>query len=46
MLDGCVEGEKVTFIRGGYESVGEFKAGKISEEELANRELNACPGIG
>ena len=46
MLDGCYEGDKVTFIRGGFEAVGEYKAGKITREELGERELNACPGVG
>ena len=46
MLDGCFEDNKLTFIRGSFESVGEYKAGKISLEELSHRELNACPGVG
>lgn len=46
MLDGCCEGENLTFISGTFEAVGKFKAGKISEETLTKMEMSACPGAG
>lgn len=46
MLDGNCEGQDLTFIRGTFEAVGAYKAGKLSEEQLSKYEENACPGIG
>ena len=46
MQDGCSEGKDLTLVRGTFEAVGEFRAGKISQEELAKLELASCPGVG
>lgn len=46
MLDGCCEGTDLTLIRGTFEAVGAYKAGKITKEQLDKYELDACPGIG
>lgn len=46
MNDGFCEGEDLTLIRGTFEAIGQFKAGKITEEKLAQLELNSCPGVG
>ncbi|HDD35679.1 MAG TPA: dihydroxy-acid dehydratase [Candidatus Desulfofervidus auxilii] len=45
MLAGEWQGEKVDVISV-FEAVGAVKAGKISEEELAELEEVACPGCG
>ena len=46
MLSGRYKGEKTTLIRGTFEAVGRFQAGKISKEELLGLECSACPGAG
>lgn len=45
MLSGLFKGRKLGVIAM-FEAVGEFKAGKISEEELKEFEDNACPTPG
>ncbi|WP_026100631.1 dihydroxy-acid dehydratase [Synechococcus sp. PCC 7336] len=42
---GHLDGRDLTVVSS-FEAVGEFSAGKISEEELMNVERNACPGAG
>ncbi|MDD3012701.1 MAG: dihydroxy-acid dehydratase [Candidatus Gastranaerophilales bacterium] len=46
MLEGFCEGMELSLIRGTFEAVGQFKAGKISEEQLQKMEMNSCPGVG
>ena len=46
MEDGCCEGENVTFIRGVFEAIGQYRTGKISAEQLEKLELTSCPGAG
>lgn len=46
MLDGKCEKQPLTLIRGTFEALGQFKAGKITQEQLEKYEINACPGIG
>lgn len=36
----------LTLIKGAFEAVGLYKAGKISEDELCNMERSACPTCG
>jgi dihydroxy-acid dehydratase len=45
MLQGLFGGRKVSFDAI-YEAVGEFAAGKITEEELRELEIAVCPGCG
>lgn len=45
MLAGEVAGNNVGLDKV-FEAVGSFEAGKISEEELCNMEMSACPGCG
>jgi dihydroxy-acid dehydratase len=45
MLSGLFKGRKLGVISM-FEAVGEFKAGKITEEELKEFENNACPTPG
>lgn len=42
---GHYEGEDLTVVSA-FEAVGEYSAGKISEERLLGVERNACPGAG
>lgn len=46
MMDGECEGKKLTLISGTFEAVGQFKAGKITEEQLEQYEMTSCPGVG
>jgi dihydroxy-acid dehydratase len=46
MQDGYCENQQLTLIRGTFEAVGQYRAGKITEEQLTKMELNACPGAG
>ncbi|HSA07074.1 MAG TPA: dihydroxy-acid dehydratase, partial [Candidatus Gastranaerophilales bacterium] len=46
MMDGKCEKTNLTLIKGTFEALGQFKAGKITEEQLEKFEINACPGIG
>ncbi len=45
MLAGRFDGQKADLITV-FEAVGKISAGKMSEEELANLENEACPGCG
>ncbi|MFH7243291.1 MAG: dihydroxy-acid dehydratase [Spirulina sp.] len=42
---GHYDGEDLTVVSA-FEAVGEYSAGKISEERLLGVERNACPGVG
>ncbi len=46
MQDGSCENKKLTLIKGTFEALGQYKAGKISQEQLEEYEINSCPGIG
>ena len=46
MLTGRRRGEKLDLVRGTFEAVGRWKAGKMSEAELEACALEACPGPG
>lgn len=46
MLEGSCQGQDLSLIRGTFEAIGQFRAGKINEEQLAEMEINACPGVG
>jgi dihydroxy-acid dehydratase len=45
MMAGRYNGENVD-VKTVFEAVGEYKAGKMSDEELQTLELSACPGCG
>ena len=45
MMAGRYNGEDVD-VKNVFEAVGEYKAGRMNGEELADLELNACPGCG
>ncbi|EKE02809.1 MAG: hypothetical protein ACD_20C00328G0002 [uncultured bacterium] len=46
MSDGYCEGKDLTFIKGTFEAIGQYRTGQITEEELSKMEMNSCPGIG
>ena len=46
MLAGHHEGRKLTLVKDTFEAVGSYRAGRITEEELTNFQLEACPGTG
>ena len=46
MLPGRYEGADSDLIKGAFEAVGQFDQGQISEEELEEMALTACPGCG
>ncbi len=46
MLTGRYKGEKLTLIKNGFEAVGCYAAGKITEYELNCFQREACPGTG
>ncbi len=46
MLCGYHHGERLTLVRNTFEAVGLYQAGKISAEDLAAVEEEACPGPG
>ncbi|MFH1834919.1 MAG: dihydroxy-acid dehydratase [Methanobacteriota archaeon] len=46
MISDRYKGVKTSLVRNTFEAVGEFRAGKITEEELHEQELCACPGAG
>lgn len=46
MLTGRYEGRKLTLVKDAFEAVGSFRAGKITEDELLDFQLEACPGAG
>jgi dihydroxy-acid dehydratase len=46
MLTGRYKGEKLTLVKNTFEAVGSYRAGKITEAELIQFQLEACPGVG
>ncbi|MCL2485005.1 MAG: dihydroxy-acid dehydratase [Endomicrobia bacterium] len=46
MLSGMYDNKKRSMVRDTFEAVGQFQAGKISEKQLKELEMAACPGAG
>jgi dihydroxy-acid dehydratase len=46
MLTGMYEKKRRSMVRDTFEAVGQFKAGKITEKQLSELEMAACPGAG
>ncbi len=46
MLTGWYKQKRRSLIRDSFEAVGQFQAGKMTEEELTELEMAACPGAG
>ncbi|MDR1244045.1 MAG: dihydroxy-acid dehydratase [Endomicrobium sp.] len=46
MMTGMYDKKRRSMVRDTFEAVGQFQAGKITEQQLAELELTACPGAG
>ncbi len=46
MLSGHYHGKRLSFVRDTFEAVAKYKVSEISENELADLEMCACPGQG
>ena len=46
MLSGRYKGRKLSLVRDTFEALARFKKGEISQDELNNLEIEACPGAG
>lgn len=46
MMSGIYDHKKRSMVRDTFEAVGQFQAGKISEQYLEELEMAACPGAG
>jgi len=46
MMTGFYQNKRRSFVRDTFEAFGKFQAGKMSENELTNLEMSACPGAG
>ncbi len=46
MLCGNYQGKKLSLVRDTFEALARFKKGEISQDELNNLEIKACPGAG
>jgi dihydroxy-acid dehydratase len=46
MATGFYKGKRRSFVRDTFEALGQFEAGKMSEAELGELEMAACPGAG
>jgi dihydroxy-acid dehydratase len=46
MATGMYDKKKRSMVRDTFEAVGQFQSGKITEQELGELEMAACPGAG
>jgi dihydroxy-acid dehydratase len=46
MMTGMYEKKRRSMVRDTFEAVGQFQAGKITEKQLSELEMVACPGAG
>ena len=46
MLSGRYKGRRLSLVRDTFEALARFKKGEISQDELNNLEIEACPGCG
>jgi len=46
MMSGNYRGRRLSLVKDTFEAVGKFKKGDISQEEMSNLEMCACPGAG
>lgn len=46
MMTGTYKNQRRSFVRDTFEAFGQFQAKKISEAELGELEMSACPGAG
>ena len=46
MLSGRYKGKRLSLVADTFEAIGKFKKGQISQEDLQELEIRACPGMG
>ena len=46
MMSGNYKGHRLSLVKDTFEAVGRFKKGEISQDEMNNLEMCACPGAG
>jgi len=46
MMSGRYQGRRLSLVRDTFEAIGRAQAGEITEEDVAELELEACPGQG
>ena len=46
MMSGNLRGRRLSLVRDTFEAVGRFKNGEITQKELCDLEMCACPGAG
>ncbi len=46
MLAGHYRGKRLSLVRDTFEAIGRAQAGKMTEEEVGELEIEACPGAG
>jgi dihydroxy-acid dehydratase len=46
MLSGRYKGRRLSLVADTFEAIGRFKKGEITQEELQELEMRACPGAG
>jgi dihydroxy-acid dehydratase len=46
MMTGMYDKKRRSMVRDTFEAVGKFQAGKITQEQLSELEMAACPGTG
>ncbi len=46
MLAGHMKGRRLSFVNDTFEAIGRYRKGEITEDELSNLEMCACPGPG
>lgn len=46
MMSGNYRGRRLSLVKDTFEAVGRFKKGEISQDEMNNLEMCACPGAG
>ena len=46
MISGHHGSRKLSLVRDTFEAVGKYQAGKLSEDQVKELELEACPGQG
>ncbi|MCM8781448.1 MAG: dihydroxy-acid dehydratase, partial [Candidatus Omnitrophica bacterium] len=46
MLSGRYKGKRLSLVSDTFEAIGRFKKGEITQDELQELEIRACPGMG
>ncbi|MCP4050114.1 MAG: dihydroxy-acid dehydratase [bacterium] len=46
MMSGHIKDKKLSLVRNTFEAVGQYQAGKLSDSEIQDLEMESCPGQG